>query len=304
MRNMIDRRGFLRASGALTSGIGLASLSSSRLAAAAPKLADGAPHAEKLGWRLGALFNCFPRPIFHEAIDGVARLGLRYVEGAARCTLSKEKPDVHLDDSMSAQIRAELKRRLADAGVKLVSYYSHKLSGDEQQCRREFEFAKDMRVETLVAEPPPEALDMVETLSDEYRINVAIHNHTPPSRYWNPDSVLEVCEGRSKRVGACGDTGQWTCSGVDPIQAIKKLAGRIISFHLKDMNKHGSRDAHEVAWGTGKGNIKGMIEEVHRLGLKPLFIIEYHHHGPNLLSELAQCVEYFDAVAAELLARQ
>ena len=75
MRNMIDRRGFLRSAGALTSGIGLASLGSSRLPAAAPKLAGGAPHAEKLGWRLGALFNCFPRPIFHEAIDGVARLG-------------------------------------------------------------------------------------------------------------------------------------------------------------------------------------------------------------------------------------
>ena len=44
------------------------------------------------------------------------------------------------------------------------------------------------------------------------------------------------------------------------------------------------------------------MEEVHHLGLKPLFIIEYHHHGPNLLSELAQCVAYFDKVAAELLA--
>ena len=126
MKNMIDRRSFLRTSGALASGVGLANVGSSRLSAAVPKLAGGAPHAEKLGWRLGALFNCFPRPIFHEAIDGVARLGLRYVEGAARCTLSKEKPDMHLDDSMSAKTRAELKIRLADANVKLVSYYSHR----------------------------------------------------------------------------------------------------------------------------------------------------------------------------------
>ncbi len=302
MRDMINRRRFLKTTGVLTTGIGLTGLGGSRLLAAGPKLAAGAPQAEKLGWRLGALFNCFRRPIFYEAIDKVDSLGLRYIEGGSRPTLSKEKPDVHLDRSMSAEIRRELKCRLADAGVKLVSYYSNELSDNEQQCRKEFEFAKDMGIETLVSEPPPEAFDMIEDLCDEYRINVAIHNHTPPSRYWNPETVLKVCKGRSKRIGACGDTGHWMRSAVNPVEAIRKLSGRIISFHFKDMNKYGRLDAHEVPWGTGKGNVKEMMKEVHRQGIKPLFIIEYHHHGPNLLAELAQCVEYFDKVAVELAA--
>ncbi len=301
---MIDRRRFLRTTGVLTTGIGLTGLGGSRPLAAAVKLANGAPHAEKLGWRLGALFNCFRRPIFYEAIDKVASLGLRYIEGGSRPTLSKERPDVHLDQSMSQQLRKELKGRLADAGVKFVSYYSNKLSSNEEECRKEFEFAKDMGIETLVSEPPPEALDIIEGLCDEYRINVAIHNHAPPSHYWNPETVLKVCKGRSKRIGACGDTGHWMRSTVNPVEAIEKLGSRIISFHFKDMNKYGRLDAHEVPWGTGKGNIKGMMEEVHRQGIKPLFIMEYHYHGPNLPAELAQCVEYFDKVAADLLAKR
>lgn len=299
---MIDRRDFIKKAGAVTCGVGLGGLGVSELSAAKAKLANGAPHAEKLGWRFGALFNCFYRPVFYENIDEVASLGLHYIEGAARPTLSKERSDVHLDDSLPEKIRAEVKMRLANAGVNLVSYYSQKLTVDEKECRREFEFAKDMGIETLVGEPPPEAFDMIEAFCDEYQINMAIHNHAAPSRYWNPDTVLEVCKGRSKRIGACCDTGHWIRSGLNAPQEIKKLGERIITFHLKEMNKFDDLKAYEVAWGTGRGDVRGMLKAVHQLGLKPLFIIEYHRHGPNLMAELAQCVEYFDKVAAELIA--
>jgi hypothetical protein len=51
------------------------------------------------------------------------------------------------------------------------------------------------------------------------------------------------------RGGACADTGRWMRSELNPVEQLKKLEGRIISFHFKDLNKFGG-GAHDVPWGT------------------------------------------------------
>ena len=293
MKNLFDRRDFLRTTGALGAGFGLLSLGRSRLMAA--PLAQGAPNAEKLGWRLGCQAYSFNRFTFYEALDKIASLGLHYVEMYPGQKLSKEKPDVATNESMSAEIRKEVKKRLADSDIKLVCY------GVTGAGRGTFEFAKDMGIETIVSEPPLDAFDTLEKLCEEFEINLAIHNHPKASRYWNYETVLEVCKGRSKRIGSCADTGHWMRSGINPIEAIQKLEGRIISFHFKDLNQMGG--GHDVPWGTGAGDVKGMLTEIRRQGLKAVFSIEYEHNWMNSLPEIAQSVKYFDKVAAELAAK-
>src|SRR5207237_89183 len=160
-----------------------------------------------------------------------------------------------------------------------------------------FEFAKDMGIETLVSEPKFDDFDAIDKLCEEYKINVAIHDHPKPSPYWNPDTVLKVCKDRSKRIGACCDTGHWMRSDLIPVECLRKLEGRIISFHVKDLNEFGLR-AQDVPWGTGRGDIKGMLTEVKRQGIKPVFSMEYE--SKFTMPELAQCVAYFDKVSAEL----
>ena len=110
--------------------------------------------------------------------------------------------------------------------------------------------------------------------------------------------MLKVCKGRSKRIGACCDTGHWPRSGLNPIECLKKLEGRIISFHFKDLNKL-SPAGHDVPWGTGACNVKGMLAEVQRQGVKAVFSIEYEYHWGHSLPEIAQCVKYFDKTAVE-----
>ena len=147
-----------------------------------------------------------------------------------------------------------------------------------------------------------DAFDMIEKLCDQYGINLAIHNHPNPSHYWNPDTVLKVCKGRSKRIGACADTGHWLRLGLNPLECLKKLEGRIINFHFKDLNK-AAQDARDVPWGTGVSDVKGMLTEVRRQGIKAVFLIEYEWLSATLLQEVAECVKYFDKVAAELAAK-
>ncbi len=297
MSTNIDRRAFLKATGAVSTAIGMAGLAGNRLLAG--ERGPGAPHAEKLGWHLGCQAYTFNHFTFYEAIDKVASLGLHYIEGYPGQKLSNDKPDVKMGEGMPAETRDEVKKKLASAHVKLVNYGVVGMSKDERAARRTFEFAKDMGIQTIVSEPASDAMDLVARLCDEFHINVAIHNHPKPSHYWNPETVLEACKGRTKRVGACADTGHWMRSNINPLEAIKKLQGRIISFHFKDLNRYGP-GAHDVPWGTGKGDVPAMLREIHRQGFKGVFSAEYEYHWLNSVPDLVQSVAAFDKIAAEL----
>ena len=252
------------------------------------------------GWRLGTQAYTFNRFTFYEAVDKTASLGLGWIEAYPGQQLSKEKPNVKFNHTMPPQTRKEVKCKLAERGVKLVNYGVVRLSNDETECREVFDFAKDMGIETIVAEPKADAFDLVEKLCKEYKIKVAIHNHPKPSRYWHPDKVLEACKGRSKWIGACADTGHWMRSGVNPLDGLRKLKGRIVSFHFKDLNEFDKRKAHDVVWGTGKADVESLLRELDRQGFEGVFSIEYEHHWENSVPEIRQCIKYFNKVAGEL----
>lgn len=301
MNHPVDRRTFLKASGALVAGIGLTKLSPSLLAA---EPGPGAPNAEKIGWRLGCQAYSFNRFTFFEAVEKNQSLGLHVLEAYPGQKLSAEKPDIKIADSMPVEAREVVKKKLAEANVKLVNFGVVGIPNDEATARKLFDFAKDMGIETIVSEPERSAFDLIEKLCEEYQINVALHNHPEPSRYWNPKTVLEAVQGRSKRIGACADTGHWMRSGLNPLDAIKMLEGRIISFHLKDLNKYGRQDTHDVPWGTGAGKLTDVLAEVHRQGFQGVFSIEYEHNWLNSVPEIAQCVAFFDKTATELAAKK
>jgi sugar phosphate isomerase/epimerase len=290
MNSSASRRDFLKAGAAVGAGLGLVGLGGHPLWAAAA--GPGAPHAEKLGWRLGCQSYSFNRFTFFESIDKNASLGLHVIEGYPGQRISKTI-GTGLGEGLSSDARKEIKQKLADSDIKLVNF------GVAGSGRSTFDFAKDMGIETIVSEPAENSFDTLDKLCEEYQIHIAIHNHPQPSHYWNPDTVLKVCQGRSKWIGACADTGHWMRSGLDPVECLKKLEGRIVSFHFKDLNEMGHA-AHDVPWGTGKGNVKGMLAEIYRQKLKAVFSIEYEYHWENSVPDMAESVAYFDKVAAEL----
>ncbi len=251
-------------------------------------------------WKLGMQAYSFNRFTFYEAVDKTKSLGLHYIEAYPDQALSKEKPDVKFDHNLSSGQKQEVLQKLREAGVKLVNYGVVPLPNDEAQCRKVFNFAKEIGIETIVSEPPKEAFDLIEKLCEEYKINVAIHNHPKPSPYWNPDTVLEACRGRSTRIGACADTGHWMRSGIQPIEALQKLKGRIISLHFKDLNEFDNHEAHDVIWGTGAGNAGKILTELSRQNFKGVFSIEYEYNWDNSVPEIKKCVEFFKKTSAGL----
>ncbi len=254
------------------------------------------------GWKLAVQAWTFHNSTFYETVDNAKTLGLKYIEAFGSQSLSKEEPQTKTDYQMKAETKEKIKAKLAQAGIKLINYgVVTPAENSEAEWRKLFDFAKDMGIETIVSEPSEDAFDMLDKLCQEYKINIAIHNHPRPSHYWNPDTVLKVCQGRSKYIGACADTGHWMRSGINPLEAIKKLKGRIISLHIKDLNKFGDPNAHDVIWGTGVGDFKEILAELDKQNFKGVFSIEYEYNWDKSMPELAGCIANFNKVAAELI---
>ncbi len=252
-------------------------------------------------WRLGPQAYSFNRFTFAEAVAKAKSLNLKYIEAYPGQKLSAEMPDAKMDHNMTAEQRQAAKKLLADAGITLTNYGVVGLPNNEAECRKVFDYAREMGIETIVSEPPEDAFDLIDKLCNEYKIGVAIHNHPKPSHYWNYETVLKVCEGRSKWIGACADTGHWTRSEIDPVVAIKALgkAGRIRSLHFKDLHEFGPR-GHDVPWGTGVSKPREVLAELAKQGFEGTFSIEYEYNWDNSVPEIRQCVEWFNKTAAEL----
>ena len=256
------------------------------------------------GWHLGVQIYSFKEYTFYEGLDKTAALGITWIEGYPGQILSRENPDIKFDHHLPAEYREQVKAQLRSRGLKLINYGVVGLSNNESECRDVFDFAKDMGIKTIVSEPPDDAWDLIDRLCQEYDINVAIHNHPNPSHYWNPDKVLEVSKGRSKYIGACADIGHWMRSGINPLEALKKLEGRLISLHFGDLNEFGNKEAHDVPWGTGVGELESILQELHRQGFKGVFSAEYEYHWTTSVPELQESFKFFDKIAAKIKSPQ
>jgi sugar phosphate isomerase/epimerase len=236
------------------------------------KLTPAVRAQEKLGWRLGIEAYTFHKFTFFETIEKTAQLGLPYIGGLSFQKVSKDIPK-NFDPQLADDELTEIRLKLESTGVRMLTYYIQDIPNDEAARRRIFEFGRKMGLETFMSEPKPEALVLIDKFCGEYGINVSLHNHDQKAspQYWNPEGVLKACQGRSKRIGACGDLGYWMRSGIDPVQAVRTLKERLLTVQMHDLHAAGS-DGHDVPWGTGVGKSEEFFRELQRLGIKPTMI--------------------------------
>ena len=249
---------------------------------------------EALGWRLGVAPYSFNQFTFFEAIDKTAQLAIPYMGSLSFQKVSAGIPK-DLDDRLTDEEIQQVRLKLDAAGVRLLTYYFHQIPGDAAGCRKIFEFGRKLGIETFISEPLPESLDTIEGLCNEYGINLAIHNHGKDlsPNYWNPEGVLKACRNRGKRIGACGDMGYWMRSGIDPIEAVRLLGDRTMALDLHDLDAR-SPEGHDVPWGTGAGGTERFLQELHKLGIRPILIsLEYSYNFLDSLGEMARCADFF-----------
>lgn len=254
---------------------------------------------DKLGWRLGAQAYTFRKLSLFETIDLLSAMGIRYIEIYPGQRYSPMRPAVKVDHNLSDGLVEELIAKLNDKNVTPVLYGVVGLPNDEAKSRKVFDFAKKLKLEGIVSEPPREAIPLLDRLAGEYGIKVAIHNHPQPSAYYDCKTVLEATKD-VKHVGACADIGHWRRSGLTAVECVKMLEGNIVSLHVKDIDEN----KEDVVWGTGTVDVRAVLEELHRQKAKNLiFSIEYEKgEGDELIANVAKSVEFFSRVASELAA--
>jgi len=300
MSRSMHRREFLRSSGGLVAGAAAGGLWGGRIASA-EQVQVSTPNMEKLGWKMGVQLYTYRRYPFLEAMEKIAALGVRHVELCYFLGYDKARPQLKMNEDLPPDVRKELKDKLAERGMSASAFYAD-LGTDADKANRIFEFCKEMGTGVIVAEPPANALEMIDKLCQEYNVRVGIHNHPEQKgyTYWRPEGVLEVCKDRSKRIGACCDTGHWVRSGLDPVECLRKMEGRIIGFHLKDAAEMGNRKAKDTILGEGKANYREVLKELKRQGYKGLMTIEYEEDTPSLQDDMVKNVAFVESVAKEL----
>ena len=244
-------------------------------------------------WKLSAQAWTFRKYTLFETIELLEKLGIKYIEIYPGQRLNR-KSKVRVSENMTDIQIAELKAKLAKSKIKPVAFGVVSLPAkNRKQCRKVFLFAQKLGIKMILSEPVPtkKHFDFLEKLTEKNQINLAIHNHPKPSRYWKPQAVLRAVKGRSLRLGAAADTGHWVRSGLDPIKCLKQLEGRILHVHFKDLNRATRRGAKDVPWGTGISQAKAQLAELRRQNFTGYISMEYEANWS--LRDLKKCVRFF-----------
>lgn len=218
---------------------------------------------------------------FDGVVERVRRLGLHHMELAV----------AHLPPESGAQ---ELKARVAKlraAKITPTGFGVVHFGKDHEANRKLFVFARTCGIRSLSADPEKnhETFDSLEKLVTEFGVNVAIHNHGPGSGYVKPEDVLAWTSGRPRGIGACADLGHYIRAGVDPMDALAKLADRLHGIHLKDCKTTG-KDAVGCVLGEGVLKVKPVMQALARMRFRGALSLEYEDNMRDPVPDIERCL--------------
>jgi sugar phosphate isomerase/epimerase len=233
---------------------------------------------------------------FDEVMEKASALGISTIQAYPNLRVGdaiEPKFNHNMDEATRARVRAKMKAK----GIRVPSYGVVR-GKDEAEWRRVFAFAVALGMTDIAAEPTVEFLPLLERLSQETGVRVALHNHPAPARYADPTVTLAAIAPFGTSIGLCADTGHWARSGFDPVTSLRQAEGRIISLHFKDLAERGVKTAFDAPWGTGVCDAAGQILELRRQRFAGVVYIEYERISATLDDEVRRCVEYFHGALA------
>ena len=250
-------------------------------------------------WKFGVALWTFHTVNFPESLDKVDSAGLTYIEPNTFHSAGPELKD-SLVGMLSAQGLQKLKAMIDAKGLKVESIY---IAGDSTLASwvKQFDIAKALGVQFVTSEPPIKMWDSIDSLAGAYGVKVAIHEHWKGvSEYWNPDTVLLAIQGHPN-FGACADLGHWPKSGIDPVEAVKKLSGHIIGVHFKDIAAFNDPTLRDVPAGTGVINFPAVLAELKKQNFRGHIYIERDAEDqPSNLPSVINTVKYYNDLLTKL----
>jgi inosose dehydratase len=271
----------LSAAGALALGL--------RGARAAVPASDSGPYGPfKMGLQSYSLRGIGPggKPDLDSALAATKELGIHYWESYP----------AHIPTVTESGAVAATKLKLAEAGVTVLGYGVVRLTNDLDAGRKVFDFARQMGIEYLSADPDPASFATIDKLVEEYGVNVGIHNHGPGHRWAMIDTIAGAIKDHSPRIGCCVDTGHFLRSREDPVRAVEVFGPRVYGVHLKDV-----KDAKTFTiLGEGDLRLVDLLKALAKLNYRSGLSLEYEENPKAPLPDISASLKATREAVAKL----
>lgn len=214
--------------------------------------------------------------------------------------------DVHLPRKSTAAERKAGYQKWMDAGITPLSVGNIALPDNEEAIRDAFVYCKDIGVPTMVCTPEIASLPLLDRLSQEYAINIAIHNHGPEDKkFGDPDIVMGHIGKMNPRMGLCVDIGHAARNGKNPAEQIRKYRERVYDVHFKDVKAgaKGMAVGSAIEVGRGSLDIAGIFKALIDIRFTGNIGIEYEKSDTEPIVGLADSVGFMRGTLAQLRKR-
>ena len=237
---------------------------------------------------------------------GVASYSLREYSRALaiRCIKELRTPYVsvkefHLPYRSSPEELEAGRKEFERAGLTIMSGGNISLAKDDaDDIRRYFEYAKMCGMPMMVCAPTHSNLGTIEKMVKEYNIRIAIHTHGPEDKqYPTPQTVLAVTKNMDPRCGLCMDVGHSSRAGANVVESFAEAGDRLFDMHMKDLR---SFEPHAIQCDVGEGimPIRGIFQQLQKIGYQGCVNLEYEINGDNPLPGMKNSFSYMRGVLA------
>ncbi|MBY0477495.1 MAG: sugar phosphate isomerase/epimerase [Chitinophagaceae bacterium] len=240
-------------------------------------------------WKLSVQMWTFHKYDFQTGLKKADSCALKFIEAYPGQKMG-DGFEHTMGPDMSFAERQQLKQLLSVSKIKIIAFGVVSVEKEEDWLPV-FEFCKDMNIPFITAEPKRAHLDAVNELAKAYNIKVAIHDHPKPSDYWHPDSVLAAIKGRPY-IAVCADIGHWARNGLNVVECLQALKGKIWGLHLKDVDGF-KIDAADVLFGTGVCDLPAVMAELKRQKFNGFLSVEHEANFYNNVPDVKKNISYY-----------
>lgn len=256
-------------------------------------LAIGQLHTAE-NWKLSVQTWTFHKFSLLETIQKADTLGLKYLEVYPGQRVGGDIPGA-FTYTMSKEERARVNELLRVKGIKVIAlgvidkyYYT------QDNLEKYFAFAADMQIPFITAEPEWQDLDEFNRLAIKYNVKIGLHCHPKSaSHYWHPDSTVKAMQGRS-HIGAWPDLGHWARNGVNVVEGLKKMKGKLWGMHYKDIREFNNVNAIDTIFGKGIVDLPAAMKEMKNQGFAGVVTMEYEVHEDDNMADLKKCMLFYE----------
>jgi sugar phosphate isomerase/epimerase len=266
-------------------------LGASAAALAASRTGLGATNEDPREFKLGIATYSLRKFSRAQAIAMLKQMNVKYVN----------IKDVHLAMNASPEEIRAGRKEFEDAGFIIEGGGNISFSkDDEQDIRKNFEYAKLAGMPIIVCGPTHATLPKMEKYAKEYNIKIAVHNHGPEDKQFpTPQSVLDVVKNMDPRMGLCIDCGHTSRTGVDVVESIRVAGPRLHSMHVKDLADAKVKES-QCDVGDGVLPIVGIFKQLHRMNYTGGVMLEYEINESDPMMGMQKSLSYMRGVMAGL----